>query len=372
MIDTRDLYKLPWTREDNPNGWIEPTTHCQLKCPFCYRGADQDGFVGVHQRLNDVKNEIDELILRRRVHTVTIAGGEPLMYPHLDETIGYIRSKDVEVMILTNGVRLDEAMVRRLKGRGVKRIVVHIDKHQGRPGITTEEEANVLRQEHCDTFRKVGGIALGFIQPISVEDIDDLEVLLPFFKRNADVVDLVTLNRLRPLDFDEYSDDEILQARTLFERVKEIYGLEQYSAYLGKTRSDEIAWLFGLGVFSGGHFQEYNYRRTGRHVYCTNEPLMKAHRLYSYIPFNRSLRKIAYRHLTSNGRNGHGVNGNGNGNGNGKVTKQYILLINTPRRLEDGGYDMCKGCPDAILHEGKLVPSCMLELIKDGLEIEAG
>ncbi len=27
------LYRLPFTKNDNPNGWVEITTDCNLKCP---------------------------------------------------------------------------------------------------------------------------------------------------------------------------------------------------------------------------------------------------------------------------------------------------------------------------------------------------
>ena len=37
-LDTNQMYRLPWSKEDNPSGWIEVTTFCQLKCPGCYRG----------------------------------------------------------------------------------------------------------------------------------------------------------------------------------------------------------------------------------------------------------------------------------------------------------------------------------------------
>ena len=44
----KNCHLLPWSETDNPNGWIEPTTYCQLKCPGCYRGLDRQGYVSAH------------------------------------------------------------------------------------------------------------------------------------------------------------------------------------------------------------------------------------------------------------------------------------------------------------------------------------
>ncbi len=370
MIDTRNLYKFPWTRDNNPNAWIEPTTHCQLKCPFCYRGADLDGHAPEHMGVSNVKKEIDELIRLRNPQTISIAGGEPLMYPHLDEILDYIRSKNLQSMLITNGVDIDEEMLRKLKEKEVARIQIHIDKYQGREGISTEEEANKLRQKYCDLFRKVGGISLGFIQPLALEDFDDLETLLPFFKENADVIDLVTLNRMQHLDLKEGSEYQINTWKTMVERVREIYGLE-YGAYLGKTDSDEISWLFGQAVFSGkkllgsldkNAFKYFQERQSQRLLNLARKNQKKmGPKFLLYLPFNRSLRKILFRYMSLNGVDG-----------KGQLNYQLILLINTPRILDNGALDRCKGCPDAMLYNGKLVPSCALELVKKGQDIEAG
>jgi len=51
-------YRLPWSSKDNPNGWIEPTTFCQLKCPGCYRGLDKENPKYVHEDLEKMKKQI--------------------------------------------------------------------------------------------------------------------------------------------------------------------------------------------------------------------------------------------------------------------------------------------------------------------------
>ena len=360
-IDTSRLLRLPWTRDDNPNGWIEPTTRCQLKCPGCYRACDAPGFEGEHFRLAKAKADVDELIRRRRINALSIAGGEPLLYPQLDELIAHARSRGLEVQLVSNGIGLVDERLKELKELGVARIMIHVDRHQGRPGITTEEQANLLRREHCETFRRVGGVALGFIQPLSTGDVDDLEVLVPFFKENADVVSLVTFNRLQPLDDAAPPQGRSGEADPIITKLQETYGLE-WAAYLPKTHSDDVSWLYSQVVLSGstvigsldakvfGAIQDAHRRKTGQYLFASRK------RHLSLGTVGRALTSpAAWRTL----RNWRRVRRPGD-----RLRLQLVLVINTPTRLPDGNYDRCEGCPDAMLHEGRLVPSCLLEILK--------
>ena len=76
-IDLSGLYTVPWTAMNNANGWIEPTTHCQLKCPGCYRGLAGEDHVPENMELEALKKQVDFLVEKRHVQTVSIAGGNP-------------------------------------------------------------------------------------------------------------------------------------------------------------------------------------------------------------------------------------------------------------------------------------------------------
>ena len=105
-LNLQNLYKLPWSKYNNPNGWIEPTTYCQLACPGCYRGLDQKNPPRIHETVSKLKNEIDKLIKIRKIQMLSIAGGEPLLYPNLDELVLYAKKRHIQARILTNGVAL--------------------------------------------------------------------------------------------------------------------------------------------------------------------------------------------------------------------------------------------------------------------------
>ena len=48
-----------------------------------------------------------------------------------------------------------------------------------------------------------------------------------------------------------------------------------------------------------------------------------------------------------------------------RVRMQTLLLLQPTDILEDGQMNMCDGCPDMTVHEGKLYWSCRLEEIKE-------
>src|SRR3989344_1072958 len=83
-------------------------------------------------KLEDVKKEIDMLISKRNVSSITLAGGEPTFYKDLSKVIRYISSKGIRPIILTNGTLLTKEKILEYKEAGVGRIAIHIDSHQGK------------------------------------------------------------------------------------------------------------------------------------------------------------------------------------------------------------------------------------------------
>lgn len=359
----QSLYRLPFSKYNNPNGWIEPTTFCQLKCPHCYRGADNADFKSVHRNLTEILSEIDELIKIRNIQTLTIAGGEPLLYPQLVDLIKYAVSKKLNVYLITNGILIDKERLIELKKSGVTRIIIHIDKYQNRKSATTEKEVNDLRLEYCRLFRKVGGISLGFMMPISADNFQELDVLVPFFKDNADVIKEIGLTVLcEVLPDKELPENKKIDAKKIFMRVKKLYGLE-YCAYLSKTNTNGISWLFSYNIFAGKKLlgsidkkvarfiQEDYHKKTDKYLFVSNKRFSLR---FIALIFNKSIIKIFWKNFINILST--------------KINDQSIFIINTPQKINDK-WDCCDGCPDAIIFKGDLVPSCLLERVKQGENI---
>ena len=52
-LDKRDMYRLPWSMNDNPIGWLEVTDICNINCKGCYRRN-----LGGHRDLAELKEEV--------------------------------------------------------------------------------------------------------------------------------------------------------------------------------------------------------------------------------------------------------------------------------------------------------------------------
>ena len=72
-----NYYRLPWNLADNAITWLEPTTKCNMNCEGCYREK------GDHRPLDSVIKELEGIKQVRRTDGISIAGGEPLLYPDL-------------------------------------------------------------------------------------------------------------------------------------------------------------------------------------------------------------------------------------------------------------------------------------------------
>jgi len=367
MIEKKDLYKLPYTKNDNPNGWIEPTTSCQLSCPFCYRKTDKSDRNSCHRNLAELKQEIDELIEKRNIQTISIGGGEPLLYSELDNLIEYANSKRLNVIIYTNGILVDKKRLVELSNLGATRIIIHIDKYQAREGLSNEEAVNKQRKYFCELFREVGGATLGFIKYISKDNIKDLGNLIDLYKKNADVVKTVVFTALNKTagDLGDNQSNNDIEADLVFEKVRELFNLD-YCAYLKKTKSDNIAWLMAYLIYRDKTllgpldnefvrlYQEEHYKKYGKYSFVSNSNHF-SFKIIIHLLLSKIFWKISLHFLKAKGKL--------------KINEQLVLIMNTPNRSSDG-WDICDGCPDAMLYSNELVPECLLDRIKAGENIK--
>ena len=82
-LTPENYYRLPWNLADNAITWLEPTTACNIYCDGCYRENDPSG----HKSLETVIGELEVIKRLRKTHGISIAGGEPLLYPHIRELV---------------------------------------------------------------------------------------------------------------------------------------------------------------------------------------------------------------------------------------------------------------------------------------------
>ncbi len=82
---------------------LSVTSRCNLRCIYCYSYEDNRHATDVPvQELFSIINEFHALGTR----VFMLQGGEPLLHPHIDEIITYIKAKNAYCSITTNGMYL--------------------------------------------------------------------------------------------------------------------------------------------------------------------------------------------------------------------------------------------------------------------------
>ncbi|MHA2055670.1 MAG: radical SAM protein, partial [Candidatus Hodarchaeales archaeon] len=170
-LDHRTLYRLPWTLPDNGISWLEPTAMCNLNCDGCYRVNEKNS----HKSFEEVKHELDVFQRLRKSDCISIAGGDPLLYPEIVKLVAEIKQRGFKPIINSNGKALTKELLNDLKKAGVFGFTFHIDSNQGRIGEwegKNELELNDLRLYYAEMLAEAGDIACSFNSTVYAENLE--------------------------------------------------------------------------------------------------------------------------------------------------------------------------------------------------------
>ncbi len=384
-IDHRALYRLPWSLPDNPIAWLEPTQACNLACDGCYRKN-----VKSHKSLDEVQADLDVFERLRNFDGVSIAGGDPLVYPELPAIVRKVTRMGRKAVVNTNGLAMTRDVLLELKDAGLVGLTFHVDSRQGRPGWRdrTEVQMNELRSTYAELIASVGGLACAFNSTVYEETLHEVPALVAWAERNMDTVQtmvFITYRAAKIDGFDYYAGSQKARVEEL------VYSLErprrtditsrevadvirgQYPdfapcAYLnGTAQADSFKWLLGMRVGSRGHthgwvgakFMEATQAAyhlfSGRYLsYAPPAALSTGRSVLSTMwPLDAGVRAAAAAWGRSLLQNPLDILK--------KLHLQTIVMIQPIDLMADGTDNMCDGCPDMTVHDGKLVWSCRLE-----------
>jgi MoaA/NifB/PqqE/SkfB family radical SAM enzyme len=95
---------------------LDLTSACNFSCPHCVDSKILN--TGEYLRLDDVKGMIGVLQSHGLLSVILVGGGEPTLHKNFEEIATYIKSRGLELGIVTNGSRLDKvASIARLLGK---------------------------------------------------------------------------------------------------------------------------------------------------------------------------------------------------------------------------------------------------------------
>ncbi len=382
-LDKRNMYRFPWSMNDNPLGWAEITDVCNLKCKGCYRQTLEG-----HKPIDQIKEEILFLKRWRNCDNISIAGGEPILHPQIVDIVDFISRQNMKPLILSNGMTVTRDLLIDLREAGLIGICMHIDMYQNRPGWegNNEIDLNKLREKLADIVYEVGGISCLFNITVYKGNYQYIPDLVNWTLKNTKKVQgfificyraaILDPNKEYSIDghkveLDEASlgyatseetlEDINIKSSDVYRIIKEHLPQYEPSAYLGGTKSQKsIKWLisillcgnnqvFGpLGkkameliqvfhhLWYGTYLAYMRKKTTGKKIFLLSliDPMVfKALKQFLHNPVNffRPLRTVG------------------------------ISCIQAPDVLAHGEVDMCDSCPDMAFFDGNLVNSCRLD-----------
>ncbi|MFQ5568977.1 MAG: radical SAM protein [Rhodothermales bacterium] len=380
-LDHRSLYRLPWTLPDNAIVWLEPTLKCNLACEGCYRAN-----IDQHKTLEEVAADLDVFAAQRTFDAVSIAGGDPLVHPQIVDIVRMVRERGWKPILNTNGLALTEELARELKKAGLAGFTFHIDSKQGRPGWKhkNEQELNELRLQFAQMVARVGGLACAFNATVYEDTLDAVPDLVDWAQQHIDIVHLMVFICFRASalggDFDYYAGgqqvdigpvygeampnpDTDVTGSDVIEKLRERHPDFSPSAYLnGTEKPDSFKWLLTTRAATRNRIYGYlgprmaELTQTLHHLwkgcymaYTTPKVLRRGRSLLWLWPFDRGVRKTLARAIRDPRLLFR------------RLYMQSIMVIQPIDVLEDGRQNMCDGCPDVTVWDGRLAWSCRLE-----------
>jgi hypothetical protein len=381
-LQRNSLYRFPWSQVDNPGTWIEVTDSCDLFCPGCFRHRLEG-----HRPLEVIKDEVLMSQRSTNCERVAIAGGEPLIYPHLLDVVDFIAKQGMKPALMTNGERLTREYAFELKKAGLAQFYFHVDSGQQRPGWEGKDEieANQLRQHYADMVSELKGVKCGYNITMTRTNLGALPEIIRWGLANIDKVNSLSLIAMRGLlvsEGIEYqagnesvdvgriqcsadSTREIdITSDEMFELVQRMNPDLRPCAFLNGTvdsSTNKFLVIIPIGCRGGSYgvcgprsielFQILHHFFTGRYTSLVRTP-RPSKIIFLLSALDREIRKAFRRFLKASVHHPSKLFR--------KVHLQCINLVQ-PTELIDDEKNFCDGCINLIPWNGKMVHSCVLD-----------
>jgi MoaA/NifB/PqqE/SkfB family radical SAM enzyme len=388
--EKKNLYRLPYSMNDNPIGWVEATDICNIKCKGCYRLVMGEG----HKPVEQIKEEILFLRKWRNCDNISLAGGEPILHPDIKEIVSFITRLGMKVVILTNGLALNDLVLKEMKEAGLLGFSFHIDITQTRPEfkkkeIKSELELNDMRLKYAKMVKKYSFYS-HFGITVTPQNLHEVPELIRWAKDNILLINGISLIIYRGLpvmpgvtyhargkkvdmelgklgytvDQKEYESINV-KAQDVYGVIKEQFPDYEAMGYLGGTADHtSFKWLWGsllvntkgktfgaLGRktlelaqsvyhFLHGTYLVYPKKRIGKTVFVMSlfDPIVRK----AFMKFLKYCIVNPVRFFYP-------------------MKSLGIGMVQAPDLMADGRIDMCDDCPDMCVFDGRLVNSCRLD-----------
>ena len=358
------MIRMPWTDSTTPNVMIEIADACNLACRACYKKTYSH-----IKSLAEIRQDLKTAMKLRRLHTVTISGGEPTLHPNLCAVVEMIKQKGFHVFLLTNGVLVDEVFLGRLKQAGLDSILFHVDLGQKRPDLPEGATFSDVQKRLDELVALASSFNIDTSLSFTLyEDGDEAKICSYFLKSPkpsflflSSATDLkafyASINK-RPNNSAPY------RARTIGkieQFLKDQYGVEPF-AYIPTRSGKDTVWIsyFIPVVYARKGVRLYNYFSnwmdvflmkavkffTGRYIHKTTHNVFITS-LRVFLNGVSSLRIVAaIKFLVQSWASG------------AELRHKMIVYDEGPFVTDGNEVEYCEYCPTAIVRNGGLLSCC--------------
>lgn len=380
--------RLDWSGKRMPHAVLDLLRGCNACCDGCYNARDTPGL----KPLSQIRAELQKLIALRQLQAVSLTGGEPLLHPDLDAVVRDIRGLGLRSVLMTNGVCLNASRARQLKEAGLDMVLLHIQSRQNRPDMSADSPQALrrLRDEKASCARSVG-LDVGFSALMYADENShrEIEALVEEVKHSDAVhflmicpkADFTRFSNLQGSLKDGYRDgggavyaraaEENIgaEAETLYRLLQEA-GFDLF-AWLGSSDDpDALRWsTWGAGVLK----RAFSVCTVPLPSVWTDRLLLRAHRficgrnIMHVRPSAARFRfQLALSLLSRDGVRAAGPLLAGSLQVGVRLMRKHVMIELPPVLTPSGTVVFCRECPDATLHEGRLVPPCLRDRLGCG------
>jgi len=360
-----DIGRLALAPRDVPHLALETNRTCNMKCRLCYN-LDRD----LVKSLDEVKADLDTALRLRHLAAVTILGGEPTLYPDLPEVIAYVKSRGLYCGLLTNGLRLLDAdgpeLLGRIKRAGVDRVYIHID--SGQKHVHADIEA---ARERLAVLLEAAGVPFALSVTIYGPEDDLADAIRRYsrFRYFEGVLALLAHDPLGPAN-------GRLDLTGPYDALKGGLGLEPLCYIPADRDQAEVRWLIYFYIID----------REGRAAFPVSARVQRlAQRLFRWAPGKQyfaqglgpsyaktSLAPILLAEVMLAPRRASEVmrllrrrGPSGRRAGRLRDLRAQFVTLQAPPVIDFAAKraSVCRGCPDATVRNGRLVPVCIADLV---------
>lgn len=200
------------------------TNSCNLRCKHCYQedfsNRDDLDWSGIKKISNNIFAALQEWDQKACIH---LTGGEPLLRPELFPLLEELDQKPAveELGIITNGLLINQEMIRRLSGfQKLKKVKISLDGGDAETNDSIRREGTFGQvMQNLPLVKKEGRFETIFMLTVMKKNLKSLPSLL---KLSQDLcVDGLIIERFIPLGSGKASSNEVLSK----EEWKEMVGM---------------------------------------------------------------------------------------------------------------------------------------------------